>query len=161
MTRQRNDDKSTEFGLWLRQQPELDSRRFGFDAENLDYIWHDYVNGRLMLIEEKRHGAQLSFAQRDTHSIIDQAMSFACEWGVFDRLKSDRPREIRYYGYHVIRFEHTSPEDGWVEIDGERTTADDLKRFLRFEGVSARRVVVPAQGTNTLRTIAVRGRQRN
>lgn len=157
MTRQRDDDKSTEFGLWLREQPELDSRRFTFDAENLDYIWHDYANGKIMLIEEKRYGAQPSYAQQDTHGIVDQALTFACEWGLFKRLNPRRPREIQYYGYHVIRFERTSPEDGWIEVDGVRVTPEQLTRFLRFEGLQP--IDQRQQARDTLRTVTLSGRQ--
>jgi len=71
MTRQRHDDRDTEFGRWLRSNPIFDSSR-GFDAQNLDYIWHHYVDGKLMLIEEKTRGARPRMAQRDTHSVIDQ-----------------------------------------------------------------------------------------
>lgn len=153
MTRQRDDDKSTEFGVWVRKQPELDSRRYGIDAENLDYIWHDYVNGHIMLLEEKRYGGQPTYAQKDTHGIVDQALEFACEHDLFTRVNPKRPRVIQYHGYHVIRFENTSPDDGWVEIDGERVTSEQLKRFLRFEWTTPKNA--RKQALDTLRSIAL------
>jgi len=53
MTKPRFDDKSTEFGLWLRNQKEIDSG-LGYITSNLDYIWRNYNTGDWMLIEEKR-----------------------------------------------------------------------------------------------------------
>lgn len=47
------DKNSTEFGLWLREEKEIDSS-LGFIATNLDYVWCNYKNGLWMIIEEKR-----------------------------------------------------------------------------------------------------------
>lgn len=77
-TRQREDNHSTEFGLWVRKQPELDSRHYGIDGENLDFIWFKYKSAKLMLLEEKRYMSHPSPAQKDTHGILDQALYFAC-----------------------------------------------------------------------------------
>jgi len=51
MTRRRNDNHSTEFGLWLREQPDIDSK-LGYITTNLDYVWKNYKTGDWMLIEE-------------------------------------------------------------------------------------------------------------
>ena len=62
MTRKRYDKHSTEFGLWLREQKELDSK-FGYVATNLDYMWKNYKTGLWMFLEEKRYNGQLTFSQ--------------------------------------------------------------------------------------------------
>ena len=134
MTRIRRDKGDTPFGRWLRGNPIFDSGR-GFDAQNLDYIWHHYLDGKLMLIEEKSYGAHQSLAQKDTHSIIDQALRFACSQMLFSRIKKNRPRKIAYYGYHIIQFEKTSPEDGRVKVDGHIVADEQFYRFLNFEWV--------------------------
>ena len=136
MTRKRFDEKDTPFGSWLRSNPQLDSA-FGFDGENLDYIWHDYKRGYIMLIEEKRYSGRSSYAQEDTHSLVDQAMQFACERMVFKRINKARPTRIKYFGYHRLVFENTSPLDGWIQWDGRRVTADELTSILRFETIGA------------------------
>ena len=41
MTQKRRDDHSTEFGLWLREQDDLDSKK-GYIATNIDYVWINY-----------------------------------------------------------------------------------------------------------------------
>lgn len=145
MTRQRNDDKSTEFGLWLRGQlphqktdvKSIGSRtsRFsrGYDINNLDYIILRYMDDCLMLLEEKRYGAYQRCNQAESHSLIDQALHFACAGGCLFRRLRGNPRPLKYYGYHIITFERTNPEDGWTKVDGIQVTPDEFLAFLRFE----------------------------
>lgn len=118
MTRPRNDCHSTEFGLWLREQPSLDSKLEKYATTNLDYLWEHYATGRWMLLEEKRYGACLTWSQAKQFERIDGLCA-----------STDR----NYYGFHVIRFACTSPDDGEVWIDGELSDAIGLTAFLRFE----------------------------
>lgn len=137
MTRQRNDTAgSTELGLWVRVQPELDSRIYKLDIQNLDYIVHryqyaGYPNWRfVMLIEEKRFKSKPSFAQQDTHNIIHQALENS------DRMTLSKTRgnpRLCYCGYHVLQFEKTSPVDGAMWWDGQLIDRDTLIKLLRFE----------------------------
>ena len=53
MTQKRRDGNSTEFGLWLREQPEIDSK-YGYVTTNIDFFWCNYKSNEWMLIEEKR-----------------------------------------------------------------------------------------------------------
>lgn len=116
MTRKRNDEHSTEFGLWLREQKSIDSK-LGFVATNIDYLWHNYKDGLWMLIEEKRHNTKPLFAQQQMFKLIDDACS------------SDE----NYRGFHILIFENTSPEDGAIFLDSEAITPAQLIKFLRFE----------------------------
>jgi len=116
MTRQRNDNHSTEFGLWLREQAEIDSK-LGFIATNVDYVWHNYKTGDWMLLEEKRHNGGVARWQRE----------------LFDLLDGVCKTHPKYRGFFVIRFEHTSPADGKIFINGNVVTCEDFLRFLRFE----------------------------
>ena len=165
MTRQRMDDKSTEFGLWVRGQlpnQVTDVRCIsskpgqgamliktvcepspGIDAENLDYIWFAYRKGKLMLLEEKRHGHSQKWQQAQTHSIVDEALQYTCDSGYLftqgrlagwdDGLPQFKPAKLEYHGYHVITFGKTHPEDGWTKIDGTEVTIEQLLNFLGFE----------------------------
>lgn len=132
MTRQRNDDKSTELGLWLRGQlsgqktnvecinskPTRKHRDAHYRATNIDYMWQNYHNGLWMLIEEKRYGTQLIFPQ----SAMIQHFDSICAVG-----------SSNYRGFHLIIFENTNPEDGRIFLDEQRIAVDDLLEFLRFE----------------------------
>lgn len=118
MTRPRVDDHSTEFGLWLRQQSEIDSG-LGFLASNLDYIWRSYLHPGWALLEEKRHSARLKDWQRETFQIVDAAA------------RSDP----NYRGFWIVRFENTCPDDGrtWLchDYDANEVTGAEMIAFLR------------------------------
>jgi len=58
MTRKRNDSHSTEFGLWLREQNEIDSS-LGYLATNIDFMWTNYKTGQWMILEEKRYESKV------------------------------------------------------------------------------------------------------
>ena len=142
VTRPRNDDKDTPFGKWMRGQKPIsstvqygrDKQKFGgFDGENLDYIWHDYIHGKIMLIEEKQFQSKSRFPQRDTHSIIAQALRYACENKDFIRIKAEHPKRLTYHGYYLIQFENTCPTDGWTKINGQPVTESQLLKFMLFE----------------------------
>ena len=96
MTRPRNDQHSTEFGLWLRKQREIDSS-LGFVATNIDYKWENYKTGQWMFIEEKRYGRLVESSQRKQFVSLDKAQ-----------------RDPLYRGFWIIRFQKTSPEDGLI-----------------------------------------------
>lgn len=115
MTRKRNDSHSTEFGLWLREQPELDSVSKHFTATNLDYIWQNYRTGEWMLIEEKRYMSPVGYSQRKLFKLLHKAV-----------------RDPKYRGIHLIQFEKTSPEDGEIILDGKHITKRQLLNFLQF-----------------------------
>lgn len=116
MTRQRYDNHSTEFGLWLRQQAQLDSK-FGYQATNLDYIWGNYKTGDWMCIEEKRYGADVSLAQRQ----------------LFGRLNKAIKEADRCHGVHLLQFENTTPDDGRIYWNRVEITKDELMNLLKFK----------------------------
>lgn len=120
MTRPRFDQHSTEFGIWIRQQPDLHSKD-GYVATNVDYIWCNYRTRKWMLIEEKRFMSKPDFCQSELFAMLE----------IVSRLIAGK-----YYGFHVISFENTSPEDGEIYLNGRRITKDQLITFLRFEAPS-------------------------
>lgn len=134
MTRPIHYEVGTDFGAWLRVQPELDSRQVGLSIQNLDYIVHRYKFKNcqaVMLIEEKTRGGKVSFAQRDTHGVIDQALRYANNQ--FIKTARGDVMRLRYCGYHVLTFENTTPDNGamwWNNREIDRAT---LIRLLRFE----------------------------
>jgi hypothetical protein len=103
--------------LWLRDQEELDSKTKGFVATNIDYLWRNWKTGDWMLVEEKRHGSEIRFAQKIAFDILDRV----CQ------------EDPQYHGFHVLIFENTSPEDGKIFLDGKEITVDDLLVFLQFQ----------------------------
>lgn len=122
MTRKRLDTHSTEFGLWIREQKELDSYR-GFRNYNLDMIWW-LKNGfnkepeRWMLIEEKRYMAECKGDQSLTFKWLHEKL---CELN-----------DATYCGFHVLQFEKTNPDDGKIYLNGKEITKTELIDFLSF-----------------------------
>jgi len=112
MTRPRYDDHSTEFGLWLRKQKEIDSR-LGFVASNIDYVWHNYVSGKWMIIEEKRHNAEIRFCQKQIFKMVDESIL-----------------NLKYSGFYFLKFENTGPEDGDIFLNSIKITKEQLLNFL-------------------------------
>ena len=118
MTKKRYDSHSTEFGLWLREQGDLDSS-LGYVATNLDYIWRNYKSGLWMCIEEKRYGHQ------DTEPRPFQRESFKIVHGC-------ATSDDKYCGFYLIVFENTSPDDGLLWINHQLATKEQLIRLLQF-----------------------------
>jgi len=106
---------STEFGLWLRDQTELDSR-LGYVASNLDYIWRNYNTEDFMLIEEKRYNGKISYSQKQ----------------IFDLIHSICKKDFRYKGFHILKFEKTNPEDGKIFLNDLEISKKELIEFLKF-----------------------------
>lgn len=116
MTRQRNDKHSTPFGLWIREQNEIDSS-LGFVTTDIDYLWENYKTGDWMMVEEKRFMSECPFSQKA-------------------QLKSLNHRIIhdpKFKGIHLLQFERTSPDDGRIYWDRKEITRDQLIQLLRFE----------------------------
>jgi len=118
MTRKRFDEHSTEFGLWLREQKEIDSS-LGYLATNIDYVWCNHKTGDWMLIEEKRYMSEPKLWQKKIFSLLYQC----CK---------DHPK---FHGFHTLQFENTSPEDGKIFLDSTEITKEELIKFLQFEDV--------------------------
>jgi hypothetical protein len=131
MTRPRNDDYSTPFGLWVRKYGP-DSVREGLSIQNLDYVVHNYKQNWMTCIEEKRFRAYPKFAQVDTHSIVDQLLQNGASTGAPVLTQRGERVHITYNGFHRLRFEHTTPDDGWMEWDGRRITREQLLHILRY-----------------------------
>ncbi len=105
MTRKRNDNHSTEFGLWLREQDRLASIK-GYLATNIDFVWTNHKTGKYILIEEKRHCSKLAQWQYEMFKSIDKGLE-------------DDPQ---YFGFYVLVFEKTCPADGKMWVSRIRTS---------------------------------------
>lgn len=113
-TQKRRDKHSTEFGLWLREQKELDSH-LGYNTSNVDFMWMNERASQWLFIEEKRWLAKIPPAQQRVFEKVDQSISSG-----------------DYLGFHVLIFERTNPDDGRMILDGRELLRDDLIEFLTF-----------------------------
>jgi len=125
MTRKRIDGHSTEFGLWFRNQKEIDSY-LGYRNYNLDCVWWKKEGFNKepkywMLIEEKRHMADCKGDQKLTY--------------VWLHKKLMKSKDSTYKGMHLLQFEKTSPEDGKIYLDRQEITKEQLINFLQFKNI--------------------------
>ncbi len=130
MTKQSIYREGSPFSEWLRKlsQP-LDSSVIS--NHNLDYIWHNYRQNWLILIEEKQFGGHQTFAQHDTHSIVDQMLHYASEHNCMVKNARGKMIQENYRGYYLVVFENTNPEDStWISINGRLATKQELYCLL-------------------------------
>jgi hypothetical protein len=116
MTQTRRDNHSTEFGIWLREQREVDSS-LGFVATNLDFIWVNYKTGLWLLLEEKRYKSDMKSYQKQIFELLDCSA------------KNDK----NYRGFYFVQFEKTSPDDGKIWINYKESTKEQLLSLLKFD----------------------------
>jgi hypothetical protein len=123
MTRQRIDNHSTEFGIWIRKQADIDSYK-GYRNYNLDIIWWrkkgwSQTPEYWMLIEEKRYMSPVKG---------DQLLTF--RWLHEKLILLNDPT---YKGFYILQFENTNPDDGKIFLDEKEITKEQLIKFLKFE----------------------------
>lgn len=113
--------RGTPFSNWLR------ATEISASCHDIDFVWHNYEDGWFMTLEEKTRNGNMSFSQRDTQGIVFQML----------RASSGRQcltargwKPIEYRGHYVITFEHTSPENGAIWLDGKLITKEQLLVFL-------------------------------
>lgn len=145
---------------WIRNHPELDSKRDGIVISDSDKWVHRYLvrtKGAdprevqyLMLIEIKAHGACEDDSQSDTLAIVNQllrtvAWKFQRDAG---RFISGHPHNVRVvfspysgrniqvinYGKHLLRLSGLTPDDSeWMTWDAKPINASQLVKLLRFD----------------------------
>ncbi len=142
----------TAFSRWVRQQKDLDSNRDGIVLCDSDMIVHRYKfdHDRLyqciMLVELKRHGAELTDSQRDTLAVFGQFLRNDKKTSCKNRRAQaeNRPSRVfsvmsnkvvrcRAFGAHLLTLENTTPDNGWVRWDKADITKGQLIKLLRFE----------------------------
>lgn len=140
----------TGFGRWMRNHPELRSNiahivRTDTDHTILRYKTH--YQGRdfqlMMCIEVKEFGAKPDPAQKDIlrfqHEFLmhtsrnkHKALTFRSKSIYSEMLK--RVVRLRHYGFHLLQFEKTSPEDSaWIKWDHREIAIDTLVGLLAMD----------------------------
>ncbi len=143
MTSPRRDGKEqTPFSEWVRNNPRLDSRKFGVANQDIDWIWHQWLAScdtigdrtinHILLIEEKSHGADLSPSERDVMFLIDQVLRKTTTQRL-TTLRGDRVN-VRIWGYFKLRYSgETILSSNTVWWNKRIITVDQLEEILRFE----------------------------
>lgn len=113
MTREEQTGKrSLQFSQWIREM--LPDSSTGFVVSDLDFILCNYKGKSLMLIEVKTRNATLREWQRKLFANLDK-------W-----IKKGIDDDWIYFGYHIIKFEHTFFSDGKCFFDNKEITEKEL-----------------------------------
>jgi len=104
------------FSQWIRDN--LPNSSTGFWVTDFDFILYDVANKRFMLLEVKQHNANIRPFQRNIFKHLDRWLRQGVDEG------------WQYLGFHAIRFENNSFDDGRCWLDGKQVTEEELKAFL-------------------------------
>ncbi len=137
----------TAFGRWMRHQPDLKSSD-GIVRTDCDHIVLRYKTAKdgrdfqlMMVVEVKEYGADPDPAQRDILSFFSQTIyvrgrnMHGSPTTRSLRLKSrmlGRDVLVRNYGVHLLQFERTSPDDGWIKWNWQFIDTVTLTEILAF-----------------------------
>lgn len=89
-------ERDLYFSRWIRKNCKDSS--CGMIVQDIDFIIRNYKTGEMIMVEEKKRKGKMSYSQEKTYRLLD---------GVFKR-----SNEMKYRGFYLIVFSHTSFEDG-------------------------------------------------
>lgn len=141
----------SSFGRWIRNNPELDSRK-GYCISDQDYWIHKYkiCENRdfqcIMLVEIKIMGMKLSSAQRNLLHFVNQLMrnrkqtpTKELKWQNSDSITQeysllmDKYVYIKAFGVHILTFSGLGPDDSdWIMWDNKKINISQLTDLLKF-----------------------------
>jgi len=105
---------------WINEQnvPNLLSSSDGYICSDVDLVWANRNNQKIMLLEEKCKMAEPSNSQSKLLKFVDNALK----------------QSPKYYGLHLVQFEKERPDDGGkIFLDGEEITKEEYLKFLQFK----------------------------
>lgn len=130
MTKEVQHYAKSNFSAWIKKYgPSSDKDKDAIDVQDIDYVLHSYLTGDLMTLETKEYGGEPSGAQKDTQSVIEQLLRLGAISGT---VFNNRGKKINYHGHYLVQFENTTPDDGWVKVDGVIWERNAFIRFLNF-----------------------------
>lgn len=103
------------FSQWIRTN--LPDSSTGFLVTDLDFILFNYKTKKIMLVEVKTHGAFMKLWQSQMFTRLSEWI----EAGI---------KDWQFLGFHSIRFENTSFEDGKCWLNQKEVDPFQLKEFL-------------------------------
>lgn len=118
------------FSAWLKKHgPSSREDEDAIDIQDIDFVLFNYLTGDLMTIEAKERKGIVRMPQADTQNVLRQLLMLSSGATVQTRKGL---RQIKYHGHHLIQFQNSNPDDGWIKIDGKTVTKKELITFLNF-----------------------------
>jgi hypothetical protein len=114
--------RNLDFSGWIRSNL---TGIEGYTVFDIDFVYRDYLRKRLQIVEAKVLKGKLTYMQE---RVIPEIAS------IFEAgIAAGKPEPgWRWMGYHVVRFENTSPENGLIEWDGKIITREKLIELLEM-----------------------------
>lgn len=119
-------EDKTPFSQWLRDKSGIDSWD-GYRVYDVDFLWGQKLNNgqlAMLFIEEKCKNALMNPDQFLFYIHMTNMIEYAC---------MHYPSADLFLGFHFIRFENTTPDDGLMWLDDKLITIPKLQEFLRFD----------------------------
>ena len=109
------------FNDWVREN--LPGGDKGFMVSDIDFVLADFVKKRWMMLELKTYGKEPKERQHKLFVMVD-----CCIKAVNNGWE--------YYGFHLIKFEKSTFEDGKVYFDNKLSSEEEIKRILSEIGLN-------------------------
>ena len=109
-------ESQKKFSDWIRK--ELPNSCFGYYVTDIDFIIYNETTKRIMIIEQKINGKQISNYQSNILLNISKWISKGID------------NTWTYLGHHVISFEKDSFSSGRVFFDGVERSEEKIKKYL-------------------------------
>ena len=114
--------RNLDFSGWIRRNL---TGREGYTVFDIDFVFRDYRRKLLQIVEAKTFRGKLTYLQERVIPDIDSIFEAGISAG--------KPEAgWRWMGYHVVRFENTSPENGRIIWDGKEITREKLIELLEM-----------------------------
>jgi hypothetical protein len=125
---ERTGTRSLEVSKWMRKS--LKKSRLGLNISDIDTVLDEYNQKKIMLIEFKTHGKDITWAQRQTFGRLNKIMK-----------AGSSVINYEYRGFFVIRLSGECPETSeeiYIRdvsvINGDYLiTKEELTKFMNFE----------------------------
>jgi hypothetical protein len=104
------------FNDWVREN--LPDSMTGFWVSDIDFIFFNGKKRTLMLLEVKQYNSNLRPFQNILFHLLDES------------IRKGTPKDLTYFGFHILRFQHTCWSDGKAWLDGEEISEEKFIDFI-------------------------------
>lgn len=123
---ERTGERSLEVSKWQREN--LKNSHTGLSISDIDAVFHEYNQKRLILVEYKTFNRVTTFAQRQMFEVIDECLRIGASKVGYD-----------YRGFYLVRLSGKCPKTSRQitiskigTLKGEMITEEELIKFLDF-----------------------------
>jgi len=113
-------ERPLDFSRWVRRR--LPDSSTGYTASDLDFLLWNWQTKEVMMLEVKTRN-------RDMPKFQEYMFDNLQKW-----IAKGIPSSWTFKGFHFVKFENTNFDDGFVYLNGEVITEDELaQKLANFE----------------------------